>query len=522
MRCSIIGRVFVLMVVLAACGSDDSGQEVDATGGDAGAPDGGMLRLATSFPVTGLDPIDDGMGNVSFGVAETPLLLSAQGTPEPHLVDYERIDDRTWRLRIEDGVTFHNGAQLDGEALAASMRRHLEQSPQVQTQLPDAEVEATGELEVTLTTLRPHASVPSFLADPSMFAVFDVAAVEQADDTEALLSAGHYTGPYTPIALDEQRFVSERYDDYWQGTPPLEGVEVRFVPDEQARILAVQNGEIDVALYPPSNAEELLAAEDGLAFPTSEIVAEGFRVVLDHREPPFDDRNVRRAFGLAIDEEALAEDVLGGPYEPAVGLLPPEFAGALENQRFDPAEAEELLDQAGWLRDDPDGPRHQDGKRLDARLVTYPQQPDLQPMAVAVQAQLADVGFDIELIQSEDINTTMEHPDEWEAAIYCCAQVSGGGAVEPVWLDYYSSEGWSNWGDAQVEELDELVRDLPELIDPDERRKAMERVQEIVIEEDAVLTYAATRARLAVASADYANYVLRPNLVFVTYETAPH
>jgi peptide/nickel transport system substrate-binding protein len=36
--------------------------------------------------------------------------------------------------------------------------------------------------------------------------------------------------------------IAERYDNYWQGTPAMEGGELRFVSDANARILAVQNG----------------------------------------------------------------------------------------------------------------------------------------------------------------------------------------------------------------------------------------------------------------------------------------
>lgn len=189
-----------------------------------------------------------------------------------------------------------------------------------------------------------------------------------------------------------------------------------------------------MALYPPSDTEDLLAGVDGVTTVTSEIVAEGFRVVLDHREPPFDDVRVRQAFHLAVDEAALAEDVLGGPYVPAIGLLPEGPPGASALQRHDPSEAEQLLADADGGLDD-DGVRRRDGQPLAFRLMTYPQQPDRDPMAVAVQSQLAEVGAAVPTERSEDINTTMEDPDAWDADLYCCA---------PHWLGSPSSASGSN------------------------------------------------------------------------------
>jgi peptide/nickel transport system substrate-binding protein len=94
-----------------------------------------------------------------------------------------------------------------------------------------------------LTTTAPVANLPSLLADEQMISVFDADAVRSAGtDPAALIGKGIYTGPFTVTKLDENELVLDRNPRYWGASPALTGATVRFVPDGQARVLAVRNG----------------------------------------------------------------------------------------------------------------------------------------------------------------------------------------------------------------------------------------------------------------------------------------
>jgi oligopeptide transport system substrate-binding protein len=74
-------------------------------------------------------------------------------------------------------------------------------------------------------------------------------------------------------------------------------------------------------------------------------------VGLDATRPPFDDRRVRRALAMAIDREALADEVLRGNVNPATGgLLPPALPGHAPGigLPYDPEAARRLLAEAGY------------------------------------------------------------------------------------------------------------------------------------------------------------------------------
>lgn len=482
------------------------------------------LRIVTSFQIDSLDPVEEGFWLVELGAAELPLRLTVDGGGvEPWLLEgYEQMDDLTWRLRLRSGLAFQNGKPLDAEAFAAVLRRQIARSPSVQAELPGSTAEVTGEREVTLTTSRPTPAVPALLATEDIFPIYDVAAIEAVgDDFGALAGSGFYTGPYAVRALSERELLLERHAGYWGGPPPLEGVSVRIVPDAQARILAVQNGEADLALYPPTEVGRTLEGRDDAFFVAGETSRGGPRAFLNLQVAPLDDRRVRQAVLLGIDHRELAEDVMDGAYLQATGLYPPSFPWAVANQTTDRARAASLLDEAGWRMGE-EGFREKDGERLRIVLLIYPQQPDLVPLTTAVQAQLADLGFEIEIRQVEDNNAAMQDPStEWNVGLSFTGAVSFGGSPDPILRQYLLSGGESNFGGVAVPELDALIEALIVTSAEPRRTELLARIQQVVIEEEALQFYLAfSRPRVVVGPA-YRDYLPRPGNLWVTIETEP-
>jgi len=482
------------------------------------------LRIVTSFQIDNLDPVEEGFWLVEFGAAELPLRLAADGGGvEPWLLQgYEPLDDLRWRLRLRPDLAFQNGKPLDAGAFAAVLQRQIERSPSVQAELPGATAEVTGEREVTLTTSRPTPAVPALLATEDIFPVYDVAAVEAVgDDFAALAGTGFYTGPYAVAALSDQELRLERHAGYWGGPPPLEGVSVRFVPDAQARILAVQNGEADLALYAPTEVARTLEGRDDAFFVAGETSRGGPRAFLNLRAAPLDDRRVRRALLLGIDYRELAEDVMDGAYLQASGLYPPAFPWAVTNQTTDQARAAALLDEAGWGLAE-SGFREKDGEPLRLVFLIYPQQPDLVPLTTAVQAQLAALGIEAEIRRVEDNYAAMQDPaTEWHVGLSFEGAVSFGGSPDPILRQYLLSDGESNFGGVAVPELDALIEELIVTSAEPRRTELLTRIQEIVIEEEALQFFLAfSRPRVVVGPA-YRGYLPRPGNLWVTLDTKP-
>ncbi|WP_300007703.1 ABC transporter substrate-binding protein [Pseudonocardia sp.] len=508
-----------LLLATLACGgpaADDT--DPGQTGGEA-AP----LRILNSFVATGIDPAEPGAQWCwEFGYCEHPMRLGADGEPEPWVLEaLDQVDELTWRLTLREGVTFQNGTAVDGAALAAGMQRQIDEFAALAAILPGATAQATGALEVTLRTAEPVAIVPQLLAERTLFPVYDAAAVLTAG--EDLAGAGIFTAPYAVTGLDDERLTLAAHPGYWGGTPALPGVEVRFVSDGQARILALQNGEADIVLYPPGGVQDILAGQDAITLRRQPVAQEAMRLAPNVGEGLTGELAVRRAVALGVDYRAIAQDVMGGLYDVAEGMYPAELPYALTTQRTDPAEAARVLDAAGWVPG-PDGVRARDGVPLSLVLLAYPQQPDTATVAVAIQAQLAPVGIGVEIRQVDDINAVISEPPQWDLALIFNTTYSffSGDTVTPLRRYLYSTSE-DNAGRCGVAdpELDSIIDTLQGTVDAGERDRLLRRAQEIVMSEQHYLMIAGLKPFPVLVNRAYSGFEVPTDRRLITAETAP-
>jgi peptide/nickel transport system substrate-binding protein len=480
-----------------------------------------VLRMVTSFKINNLMPTDPRAFFLpEFGVAELPLRLDGAGQLQPWLLEsYAQKDARNWCLTLRPNVTFQNGKPLTAPALAAAMNHQLAHSASAQATLPGAHATATGECEVTLTTAQPDATVPNALADELVFPIYDVEAIAAAsNDPAKLIGNGCFTGPYKVIALDEREMRMVRFEGYWRGQPPLREVSLRFVSDAQARVFAVQNDEADLALYPPSEAQRTLAGRNDAFFKTSAQSFGGPRLLLNVQAKPFDELAVRRAFSLGINYQSLATEVLEGISDVATGFYPPVWSWAVQNQKTDADEARRLLEQAGWVSNDNDV-RMKNNVPLEITLLIYPQQPDFAPLATAMQAQLREVGFRVQIRQVEDINAAMRQDSNWHAAFHSPGLVTTGGAPDPFLRELLTSAGARNCSGINDPELDTIIHELNCTFAPTQRQSLLARLQQIIIAERVYEVRPVFMRSRVVVGRRWQSYQPSPQLHHITYET---
>ena len=256
------GRLTAFLLAAAVLATAACGQTPSATPSPTVAAPR-ALTIATGFAIDDIDPLENGFWGNEFGFGELLMRPTPNGDPEPWLLNsLENVDALTWKLTLKEGVRFQNGRALDADALASLMTYQLQNTASL-APLKASTVTVTGPLEVTMVTPSPAPNLPFTLAEKSKFIIFDQVAYDKAKgDPAALIAAQLYTGPYVIQSLDSQQLVMPADTDYWGGTVPLTQVNVKFIADEQSRILAVQNGEADLALYPPTQAAKNLTGRD--------------------------------------------------------------------------------------------------------------------------------------------------------------------------------------------------------------------------------------------------------------------
>lgn len=503
-----------------------SGGCVQTTGGgDPAAAGPPTLTIATGFTIDDLDPLENGFWGPEFGYVELLMRPARAGEPTPWVLsDLASDGPTTWRLTLPEGVTFVNGRTLDGAALADLITFQLAENPALAEALPGATAAATGPLEVTLTTSRPTPSVPAILADESMIPVYDVAAYREHRDSgapvSALVDAGIYTGPFVVDSLDGASAQLSPRADHRDGPPALSDLTVTFVPEASARVQAVQAGEADIALYPSTATAPTLQGRDDAFFVTGEPTGPTFQYVLNQHEAPFDDERVRRAVYAAADYRAIAQDVMNGLYLPATGLYAETRPWAEKTQSTDVAAAGRLLDEAGWTRSGADGPRTRGGDELRISVMTYPQQPDSDVIALALQAQLAPLGVGVDIRQVPDLDDAMEPDTGWNAAIAGNGFVSfGGDHVGPL-NRYVRSGGERNHAGIADPQLDALIDRVAVELDTTARDDLLRRIQQRIAERGH-LAYVGMRRPGVITAPEWRGYRIEGSNLWVGHDTAP-
>lgn len=174
-------------------------------------------------------------------------------------------------------------------------------------------------------------------------------------------------GPYRLAEWQSgSHMLFTRFDDYYQGRPPLDRVIVRTLGDANTMVANILSGAVDILL--PTGVELDAAAEVQQRWAgTGNLVRFDLADSLQHIEIQFrpevarprdglTNLTVRQALYHAIDRKTLIDVVAHGLAPIADSWVPPSSAlrPALESKipqfPYDPARAQQLLSQAGWMK----------------------------------------------------------------------------------------------------------------------------------------------------------------------------
>jgi peptide/nickel transport system substrate-binding protein len=227
-------------------------------------------------------------------------------------------------------------------------------------------------------------------------------------------------GPYRFVR--EVKGTSAEFEaspDYFGAKPAVERVVLKFLSDE-AGVTDLLAGASDVASYTNPAYAPTLARNPDLRPYHWIYVGVARAIYWQHRLPPFDEPEVRRALTLALDRRELLRalslpenlplfDVMYTPRQFRRRQLPDPLP-------HDPDAAKKLLEESGWR--DTDGNGIVDRRGEEFRFLTLvPDYPGWEEMAVVAQSHLRRVGVDmqIQLLEAPTVISRMQAGD-FEAA----------------------------------------------------------------------------------------------------------
>jgi len=377
------------VALLAACSGGGEAAAPAATTDpattDPGATDpGATLRYAAvGVPASATNDPHGGFANesdlVRFALTYDPLTVTGpDGETLPRLATAWEPDDTLtrWRITLRDDATFTTGEPVRAADVLFSLRRIQDKAAENFGRMAMFDLAASRVLDdhtLELVTVQPYAAVGQAL-ESATFVV--------PEGTTDFAAPPPGSGPFRPAGGDAGAAVLERNDDWWGPAPPLARIEVRAVPDPQARADAVLSGQADLAGgVSPVAAQQAEQAGDVQVIRRPAGVMYPFVMRLD--TPPFDDPRVVEAFKLAADREQLVDTVFLGYGQVGNDLLTPGDPSSprgLPQRERDVDRARALLAEAG----------HPDG--VDVTLHTTTSYPGMETAATVFAQQLAEVG----------------------------------------------------------------------------------------------------------------------------------
>jgi peptide/nickel transport system substrate-binding protein len=370
-----------------------------------------ILRMAYGADVLTLDPIKTTYRSdiLIQGMMFARLLQANIDRTEigPGLAEKWEIspDQTVYTFHLAD-AHFSDGSPITAEDVAFSWNRMRFQKDSAYAGpfQPLKKIEATDGKTVVMTLERPFTPFLN-LTEIWNTGIVPKAAVEKMGD-EAFARAPVTSGPFAFVEWRPgDRVVLARNEHYYRkGLPHLDGIEFRYVPDDNNKIAMLQAGEIDVVLGVPAARMAELKAAGFRADPEPSTTT--YDMLINHSKEPFNDLKFRQAVNYGIDRTAIAAAVTLGTGSPASSIYAPSldyFDKSLPVVQRDVEKAKALLAESG--KTGATFVLNQNAGELDEEKAT-----------VLIQAQLAEVGINVTIAKIDSTQSWTRRVDgEYEA-----------------------------------------------------------------------------------------------------------
>jgi oligopeptide transport system substrate-binding protein len=486
----------------AGCGVFEQGSEEGGGGGGGGNK---SITVNLQDSIRDLDSTtttDEVSFNILVNIIEGLYRLDENARPVPAQAEDVQIseDGLTYTFTLRDGIKWSNGDPVTSQDFRYAWLRAL--NPDTGSQyayilstfikgateynagdgsVEDVAVEAPDDktLQVELVSPAPFwlglTAFPSYLPQNQKF-------VEQqgenyAQSADALL----FNGPYTLTEFSPTEGVTfVKSEDYWDAeNVDIQRVEGKIVKEMDTAVNLHEAGDLDITEITAEYVDEFRDSPD---FNQATEFA-SFYLSFNLALPIFQNQNIRKAFQIGFDREALVNEIINDGSVAATGLVPDGIAGPgdqtfreAEGQTlpdFNPEEARRLFQQGV----------EEVGENPTIEFLGY-ETSNARDIATFLQSQFQDnLGAKISVtIQPFDRKLELESNGEFQLSF----QGWGADYNDPMtFLDLWESESPFNTGKYSNERYDQLIDQAQSETDPDKRMDLLMEAEKILITEDA-------------------------------------
>jgi peptide/nickel transport system substrate-binding protein len=329
-------------------------------------------------------------------------------------------DGLTYTYTLREGLLWSDGTPLTADDVAWTVNTSRDQGWMNHSSITaNLEATAVDARTVTITSSVPDPKLPTMDVYILPKHIWEEQAAGDITTYDALDGVG--AGPFT---LQEwksgQSWTMKANPNYWKGAPAIDQVVFRVFTNADAMVAALKKGEIDAANAVPSSAFAELQSAEGIEaiFGTqgsmSELAMNGMGGGLGDGHPALQDVDVRHAIHHAIDKQVLFDRVINGygVQGTTLSVSPdPAWKPAIpeaEQYTYDPAKAQQLLDDAGYVDTNGDGVREMPGggQELVFRYAERSESEVAAPIRELITGWLEQIGIGTEVSVVDDTQLT--------------------------------------------------------------------------------------------------------------------
>ncbi|WP_160197721.1 ABC transporter substrate-binding protein [Senegalia massiliensis] len=387
-------------------------------------------------------------------------------------------DYLSYKVKLKDELTWHDGEVLDADDLVFTFNTIMDKKQG--SHLRDSFVTTEGEVKIekiddlTVKFILPEVQI-GFLDTIGGIRMFpehvygDIENIQASDVNNNPVGSGSFK--FEERKSGESITLS-KFDNFFKGTPHLDNVVYRVIPETSSAEIALQNGEIDAMSITADKVEKFEESNNILAFDEDRLDY----IIFNQNGGKLDNENLRKAIAYALDrDELLKANYLSTDYaKPAYSFFADKTlykTDDVEKYEYNIEKAKELLEESGL-------------KDINLTMV-YRGKDNVRELLV--QQYLKEIGINVEL-KAMDMASFFnalfekEHQDEYDLAfngyIY--------GKEPSTYAQVFKAESMNNVSGYKNEEVDKLWDEAAKEKDSSKREKLYEKIQKEIIKDAAM------------------------------------
>ncbi|HEX7288285.1 MAG TPA: ABC transporter substrate-binding protein [Candidatus Angelobacter sp.] len=441
---------------------------------------------------------------------------------EPELATTWKVSDngKTITFKLRENVRFSDGTAFSAEDVAYTVQQLMD--PALHS--PTGDSFRSGEGRVVTQVVGRNEIVVTFPAPVvGLDKLFDQVAIMSAKSPEKEMAV---LGPYRVAENKAGAYLLlKRNPNYWKHDaagrplPSIESVRLDIQQNRDIEMLRLVRGEIDlINSLDAEYYDKLVAQAPGMAHDAGVSLDSEqmwFNQVAnsplpDYKKAWFSSTNFRRAISESINREDLVRVVFRGHARPAVSWISPAnkfwFNSRLQPHPFDPKAALQALTQDGFKMQN--GVLHdRGGHAVEFSVITNAGNKYRERMATMIQQDLAGIGIRLNVVTLDfpSLIERITRSFDYEACLLGLVNDD----LDPnsqmnVWLSSAENHQWNpnqktpatTW----EAEIDKLMKAQASTLDVNKRKQAVDKVQEIVWQQEPFIYLVNKNAMSAVST----------------------